>query len=467
MSVDAWLPIGFPITDQAKAGRVLGSGADWQILQASDGARLLIMRGETLRLWLEDGVLDEKDVLRVRFGSADMRAILSERSFALARLDRCASPRDKTEALAFATAMHATRSRLSGVSLENGLYIEKLSTILPTYAADAEGDDELVLGSWLTGGFRVSVNPVSRLQNLLSWMSVEQLVDVIRAAGLEPTDAIPVATVDTEAFAIAKGAGKSGSEGRFRLPGRASLEDFFNDHVIDIVRNRSHYAALGIGNPGAIILEGPPGCGKTVAVEKLVEHLGWPHFSVDAGSVASPYIHETSRKVAQLFQAAIAAAPSVVVIDEMDAFLSERDAGGSGQHRVEEVAEFLRVIPEAIKAGVLIVGMTNRVDMIDPAILRRGRFDHVVKVDYADKGEMLDLFRTLLEGVPMSEDVDLESYAAQLAGRPLSDTAFVVREAARLAGKARMNSVDDECFSSAVKSLPIAGGVPKPRVGFV
>ena len=96
-----------------------------------------------------------------------------------------------------------------------------------------------------------------------------------------------------------------------------------------------------------------------------MEFLGWPLYSIDSSSVASPFIHETGRKVALVFEEAIEHAPSVLTIDEMEAFLADRDLGlGSSHHRVEEVAEFLRQIPAAVKKGVLIIGMTN-VD--DPA----------------------------------------------------------------------------------------------------
>src|SRR5258708_14737727 len=111
-------------------------------------------------------------------------------------------------------------------------------------------------------------------------------------------------------------------------------------------------------------LHGPAGWGKTFAVERLVEHLGWPSFQIDASSVASPYIHETSRKISEVFKSAAKSAPSVLVIDEMEAFLAKRDMG-SGHHRVEEVAEFLRRIPEAASSEVLIVSMTNRLDRTD------------------------------------------------------------------------------------------------------
>jgi SpoVK/Ycf46/Vps4 family AAA+-type ATPase len=100
---------------------------------------------------------------------------------------------------------------------------------------------------------------------------------------------------------------------------------------------------MGIDFPSAIVLHGPPGCGKTFAVERLVEFLDWPSFSIDSNSVGSPYIHQTSKKVSEVFEKAIDSAPSIVVIDEMESFLSERRSDNiSGLHHVEEVAEFLK-----------------------------------------------------------------------------------------------------------------------------
>lgn len=465
MSSDAWLPIGHSLTDAAKVGRVLSSGVDWQIVQTSEQGRALLMRGATLRRWFDTGLLTEDACVKIRYGATAWHAVVSGAGSTLAKLDRCPAPDDKSEALAFASSIRETRNLDPSTSLQNGLYVEQLSRVLPTYETDSDADDGLVLGSWLTGGLRISVTPMAKIQNLLSWLPAEGLADVVCAAGLAPIGMVTVSTADHGISSNGHRV-RAGGEGRFRLPGRLALEEFFNDHVVDVVQNRQHYETLGLGNPPAIVLEGPPGCGKTVAVERLVDFLGWPQFSVEANSIGSPYIHETGRKVAQLFQAAIDAAPSVVVIDEMDAFLAARDSGVAGQHRVEEVAEFLRIIPSAIKAGVLIVGMTNRVDTIDPAILRRGRFDHVIKVDFANGTEMLDLLSSLLDGVPLAEDVRLDSYAERLAGRPLSDAAFVVREGARLAAKDRRSEVDRQSLEAALKSLPPIGE-GKSRVGFL
>ncbi|WP_201834942.1 ATP-binding protein [Microvirga zambiensis] len=472
MTLDPWLPIGAPITEGIRAGRVIDTGEDWQILAVNGGGRALLARMPLAERWISSGVVGEGEMRPFRFGEVSFRMIDGGSQHTLSSLAKCHSPMDKVEALAFASAIRATRAADRTSSLEDGIYIEKLSRVLPVYGGSPGADDAYVLGSWLTGGLRVSVHPVSRIRGLLSWLSPEQLREIVEAAGLAVEGMVTEdAALNGEPDPLRRtGSASSGhGTGRFSLPGRAVLEDFFNDHVIDVVQNREHYQALGIGNPPAIILEGPPGCGKTVAVEKLIDFLGWPSFKVEAGTVASPYIHETSRKISQLFAEAIDAAPSVMVIDEMDAFLAARDAGAASQHRVEEVAEFLRQIPQAIKAGVLIIGMTNRIDMIDAAVLRRGRFDHVIKVDYANVEEMLALMQSLLDGVPIASDVDLSALAMRLAGRPLSDTAFAVREGARLAAKARKAEIDAVSLMAAIASIPASDRGPAPRnpIGFI
>ncbi|MFM0755131.1 AAA family ATPase [Paraburkholderia strydomiana] len=112
-------------------------------------------------------------------------------------------------------------------------------------------------------------------------------------------------------------------------------DQFFNEHVVDSVRNKERYSALGIEFPAATALQGPLGCGKTFAVEQLFEYPGWPSAELDASTLASPLIHETSRKVSEMFEKAMQNAPSVLVVDEMEAFLADREAGGGGTHVVD------------------------------------------------------------------------------------------------------------------------------------
>jgi SpoVK/Ycf46/Vps4 family AAA+-type ATPase len=199
-----------------------------------------------------------------------------------------------------------------------------------------------------------------------------------------------------------------------------------------------------------------------------VEYLGWPIFEIDASSVGSPYIHETSRKVAEVFEQAMQNAPSVLVIDEMEAFLADRQIGaGSSHHRIEEVAEFLRRIPEAVENHVLIVAMTNRIELIDPAILRRGRFDHLVQVSMPSEEEIRALLAKLISELPRDQDVEVAPLAIILQGRPLSDVAFVVREGARLAARAGKNKLDQSSLEAALKNVPTRESTEKNRIGLV
>jgi cell division protease FtsH len=149
----------------------------------------------------------------------------------------------------------------------------------------------------------------------------------------------------------------------------------------------------------------------------------------------------------------------------MEAFLAHRDSA-PGHHRVEEVAEFLRRIPEATKNEVLIIAMTNRLEMIDPAILRRGRFDHVISVGYAEEAEILSLLDKLLADLPVKGNIDIGPVARQLANRPLSDVAFVVREAARMAAKSGKDHLDQESLVSALAVAPARNDGQSRRIGF-
>ena len=479
MALDAWLPVGHRLPDGAKSMVALFGGSGWQILQTQGDGRVLLARDELADRWVKTGLVDEGTLTPIEFGKQRLRSISCGPSQVLCPVSDGKSPDTKSEALAFALALKATRAIDKESPLQDALYVEKVSRLLPTYSISSRTEDDVVLGYWLTGGASVSVKSFRRLRQMLSWMGASNLKEVVEAAGFEVAEIIPTerrrasatqqeVSRDTPPEGRLRGAGEHEGKRVFILPGRPELEAFFNEHIVDIVQNRDRYKALGIDFPSAVVLHGPPGCGKTFAVERLVDFLGWPSFQIDASSVASPYIHETSRKVAEVFDKAMQNAPSVLVIDEMEAFLADREMG-SGHHRVEEVAEFLRRIPEATKNEVLIVAMTNRVDMIDPAILRRGRFDHVIKVDYASEDEVRSLLNKLLYNLPKEEDVDPVPFAKQLAGRPLSDVAFVVREGARLAARSGKDRLDQDSLIAAMKSAPARDreGGSKRRIGFI
>lgn len=458
MPVDAWLPAGMTLPDGARVRLARHEGTDWQIFEVEGGGLALVGKEALLARWVESGLVERGVFSPFAFGGTEYGEYSCGKGYAIAPVSASKSPDSKSEALAFADALRATRERDSASALQDAIYVEKLARLLPTYSLSPRAPDDVIFGFWLTGGVAVSVTAFRRMRTLVGWMKEPHLREVIERGGFETSNAPRQATARKTGTQDAVDAQRDKAPDTpvtFSLAGRPGLESFFNEHVIDIVENRERYRVMGIDFPSAIILHGPPGCGKTFAVERLVEYLGWPSYQIEASSVASPYIHETSKKVAAVFDQAMKNAPSVLIIDEMEAFLADREMGaGSSHHRVEEVAEFLRRIPEAIKNEVLIVAMTNRIEMIDPAILRRGRFDHVVKVDMASEEEVRSLLRKLVDALPHESTIDLDGLAKRLGGRPLSDVAFVVREGARLAARSGRSSVDQDCLERALSGSP-------------
>ena len=481
MALDAWIPIGFKLPDGAKARGALFEGSDWQLYEILGGGRALVVHDALAARWLDAGLIAEGEFEAFQFGDRRLRVVSCGPSQTLLPVSEAKSPDSKAEAIAFAQALKATRDIDSESALQDALYVEKITRLLPTYSISCRTGDDVVLGYWLTGGTNIPATSFRRLRQTMSWIGSRHLKDVVEAAGFDVAEVISLERKPAQSEKTDETPAEHNIEQTkhtapeinkvFVLAGRPELAGFFNEHIVDIILHRDRYKALGIEFPSAVILHGPPGCGKTFAVEKLVDFLGWPSFQIDASSVASPYIHETSKKVAQVFEKAMENAPSVLVIDEMEAFLADRDMGaGSSHHRVEEVAEFLRRIPEAVKNEVLIIAMTNRIDMIDPAIQRRGRFDHVIHVDFASEVEVQSLLDQLLSSLPKEPDVDSKPLAKELAGRPLSDVSFVVREAARLAARSGKNQLDQGSLLMALHATPARereGGQNKRRIGFL
>ena len=484
MAKDLWLPKGFELPDGSKIRSLLHSGDEWQIFDTNGSNNILLTRPELARKWDEFGFLDESLFGDVAFGSESFRSLSSHKKYTLTAVENGKSPESKVDALAFAFALKESRKVAKDTSFHDAIYVEQYSRLLPTWTLTPHVEDEVILGTWITGGVVISTESFRRLTMLTGWMPPGDLAEIINAAGFHlPVDAESLTKSkpenrlkDDEKNAITGSAvdlKKTPSRHDraepkvFSLPGRPKLEEFFNEHVIDIIFNAEKYQAMGIEFPSAIVLHGPPGCGKTFAVERLVEFIDWPSYSINSSSVGSPYIHETSKKISDVFDRAIDAAPAVIIIDEMESFLSDRRFGGSsGLHHVEEVAEFLRRIPEAVKNKVLIIAMTNMIDLIDPAILRRGRFDHIIEVGMPSRIEVASLLDSLLGKLPKSEDLNINMILDALTGKALSDSAFVVREAARLAAKLGKTQIDQDSISAALNSLPEAKEKKSRHIGF-
>ncbi|HHA2688432.1 TPA: ATP-binding protein [Stenotrophomonas maltophilia] len=474
MAIDPWLPRGFSPKAGTVLQRCLLAEDRWQIYDTSNNGRVLVSEAGLAGQWLEDGLLTGAEQDDFAYGSQRYVLVLGGRGYRLEPVDDAETPDDFTDCQAFVAAVAETRKLLPDAGLHDAIYVERLSRLLPCYTPAPKTDDATLVGFWITGGVNVSILSTRRMRSLAPWLKARQLNQLAVALNLVEPEVEVTDEAVTESVPTQKQAGKSNAVeeqplGEFSLPGRPLLEVFFNEHVIDLIRNEERYKALGIKFPGAVLLHGPPGCGKTFAVEKLVEHLDWPFFSIDSGSIGSPFIHETGKKIAEAFAQASKVAPAVVVIDEIDAYLAARDNVAGGQHRVEEVAEFLRSIPKAAEDRVLVIGMTNRLDSLDPAVVRRGRFDHILEVGMPSEIEVHSLLTAKLADIPTEGDIDIAAMAKALVGRPLSDVGFIIREACRLAAKSGASKVGPAHIKTALDASP--SRVPteaKPRkIGFI
>lgn len=462
MATDRWLPTGFVVGNGVKVQSCLTEGPGYQLYSLSPNGTLLVTTDELAARWERAGLLPEGALPRLSFLKSEFAMLSSGSEHMLSPVDRAPGPGSKAEAVAFATALRETRKCEPSATLHDAIYVERYSRLLPVWSPSPAIADDVVLGAWLVGGVRVSALAPRRVEALAPSIDIKSLQEIVGAAGLRLESGVMDGT-------RAGASDSSAPKPAFALPGRQRLEGFFREHVIDIVEHGDRYKALGIDFPSAMILHGPPGCGKTFAVERLLEHLGWPAHWIDSSSIGSPYIHDTGRKIAQEFEKALESTPSAIVIDEMESFLSDRQLGGAqGLHHVEEVAEFLRRIPDAVRNHVLVIGMTNRIDMIDDAILRRGRFDHVIAVEMPTSDEVSALLTSLLSRIPHAEELDTEDLVSALAGRPLSDAAFVIREGARLAARAGRNALDTDSLHAAMTRLSATGrATPEERpIGF-
>lgn len=460
--MNALLPRGYLITQDRKVTKMITEGDTWQIFLTNHDTYVLAVLPQLYARWCEGYGLSGG--LFQKIEGAEGFILPSANDYLISSVDKGPFPKKQAQIEAFSVAVQNVLKQFPSLDLRNAIYIEEFSLLLPTTPDIENADNGAAYGRWLAGGIGVSITNLGRMNEIMSWLPGEVLFQCAQTAGF---DVEKSKETHKEEMALHRENAKTElmDKERFVLPGRPELEGFFNDSIIDIVLNQEQYARMGIGFPGATVLHGPPGSGKTYAVERLAEYLQWPRFDINSDTIASPYIHDTSKKVAEVFEQAISNAPSILVIDEMEAFLADRNGFGAGMHHVEEVAEFLRKIPAAIDAGVLIFAMTNLLDTIDPAVVRKGRFDNIIEVKLANADEIEELLLHKIKELPIAEDVSVRQIAEKLADRPLSDVAFVLREAGKTAIRKKQETMDQACFDLALDSL--SPKEEKRRIGFV
>ena len=225
---------------------------------------------------------------------------------------------------------------------------------------------------------------------------------------------------------------ESGKGGFADVAGMDQLKDELTKRVIWVLKDKEKAKKYKLTPPNGMLLYGPPGCGKTFFAQKFAEESGFNYFLVNGSDLGSVYVHGTQGKIADLFKDAAKKAPAVICFDEFDAFVPTRSSE-SATHRADEVNEFLSQLNNCSAKGIFVIGTTNRIDMIDPAVLRKGRLDLHFEIPAPDAETRKRMFSLHLKDRPVGPDIDLDRLAELTDNYAASDIAFIVNEAAMVA----------------------------------
>jgi transitional endoplasmic reticulum ATPase len=216
------------------------------------------------------------------------------------------------------------------------------------------------------------------------------------------------------------------------------------------------FAEAGLKPLKGVLLCGPPGCGKTLLAQAAASATQVNFISVKGPALMSKYVGESERAVREVFQKAKQAAPCLVFFDEIDALVPRRGSGATDAGVSERVVgQFLAELDGVEKlTGVLVLAATNRRDMVDPALLRAGRFDVVVEIALPNEKERLAILQVQVRGKPVSNDVKLEALAASTSGQTGADLGAICNRAALNAIRERITQTQDAGEGS-VSSSPL------------
>jgi len=236
--------------------------------------------------------------------------------------------------------------------------------------------------------------------------------------------------------------------------------------VVGFLRDPASYGRLGARIPKGILLVGPPGTGKTLLARAVAGEAGVPFFSISGSEFVEMFVGVGAARVRDLFEQARAAAPCIIFIDELDALGRSRVAGGVGG--VDEKEQTLNQLLAELdgfdpSTGVILLAATNRPEILDPALLRAGRFDRQVLVDRPDRKGRLEILKVHVRKIKLAEDVDLDTVAGLTPGFTGADLANLVNEAAIIATRKQGSAVTLANFTDAIERI-VAGLEKKSRV---
>jgi cell division protease FtsH len=237
--------------------------------------------------------------------------------------------------------------------------------------------------------------------------------------------------------------------------------------VVSFLKDPKSYGRLGAHVPKGILLVGPPGTGKTLLAKAVAGEAGVPFFSISGSEFVEMFVGVGAARVRDLFAQARKAAPCIIFIDELDALGRSRAASGpfGGHDEKEQTLNQLLAELDGFdpSSGVILLAATNRPEILDPALLRAGRFDRQVLVDRPDKSGRIAILKVHIRKIKVGKDVDLDNVASLTAGFTGADLANLINEAAIAATRRRAQEVSSADFTTAIERM-VAGIEKKSRV---
>ena len=238
------------------------------------------------------------------------------------------------------------------------------------------------------------------------------------------------------------------------------------EEIVDFLRAPQKYTKLGARIPKGVLLVGPPGTGKTLLAKAIAGEAGVPFFSISGSDFVEMFVGVGASRVRDLFEEAKKNAPCIVFIDEIDAVARRRGTGmGGGHDEREQTLNQMLVEMDGfgVNEGIIVMAATNRVDILDPAIMRPGRFDRKVYVGRPDVGGREEILRVHVKNKPLGDDVDLKQIAQTTAGFTGADLENLLNEAAIVAAKENRAFLTQEDIKKAFVKVGI-GAEKKSRV---